>query len=244
MTSTVTPYLLEAADLREGQRVLDVGSGAGIAALSAASAVGSAGSVTGADISAPLVGHASRRAEREKATRVSFVVRDVQQEPVDGGPFDAAISQFGVMFFEDPRAAFTNIRNHLAPGGRLAFACWQSMDQNPWFIGAALAPFVDQPPPPPPGKNPTGPFAFADPEQVASILADSGWSDIERAAHRVSAVVPEDVIVDDGQMVFLGVAEEARSHARRAVDAHLDPLRLPDGRIEAPLAFQIFTARA
>ncbi len=242
LTRTVTPYLLGAAGIREGHRVLDIGSGAGIAALSAASTVGPSGSVTGADISAPLVSHASRRAENEGTSAVRFLVKDVQQESVEGAPFDVAISQFGVMFFDDPRAAFANIRDHVTPGGRLAFACWQSMDQNPWFIGAALAPFVAPPAAPAPGKHPTGPFAFADPDHVGSILADSGWSQVDQVAHRVTALVPQDAIVDEEQMTFMGIAEEARSDALRAVDTHLEPLRRPDGRIEAPLAFHVFTA--
>jgi len=246
LTSVVTPCLLEAAGLEPGERVLDIGSGAGIASLSAGALVGPTGNVVGADISAPLVDHANRRADTvpAEAAAVRFIVRDVQQEPVDGAPFDVAISQFGVMFFDDPVAAFTNIRSHLVPGGRLAFACWQPMDRNPWFVAPALTPFVPPPPRPAAGKSPTGPFAFAQPDLVHSVLADAGWSAVDRTAHQVQAVVTEDAIVDDGQLVFLGVPEDSLADARQAVDAHLAPLRRPDGRMDAPLAFQIFTATA
>ena len=76
------------------------------------------------------------------------------------------------------------------------------------------------------------------------VLADSGWSEVDRTTHRVQAVVTEDAMVDDGQLVFLGVADDSLADARRAVDAYLAPLRRPDGRMNAPLAFQIFTAIA
>lgn len=242
LTGAVIEYLLDAADLKAGHRVLEIGSGGGIASLQAGARVGPTGCVVGADISGPLVGYATRRAETQGAATVKFVVCDAQQDRIDGEPFDVAISQFGVMFFEDPVAAFANIRSHLAPAGRLAFACWQPADLNPWFVGPALTPFVTPPPPPAPGKFRTGPFAFADPEVVRSVLAGAGWSDIERAAHQVDVIVTEDAIIDDGQLIFLGVPDESLADARRAVDDHLAPLRRPGGRIHAPLAFQIFTA--
>jgi SAM-dependent methyltransferase len=197
--------------------------------------------VVGAHISVPPVDYAKRRARTGEVDAVRFVVSDVRQEKVDGAPFDAAISQFGVMFFDDPVAAFANIKSHLVPGGRLAFACRQAMDRNPWFVGPAVASFV-APPSPAPGKAATGPFAFAQPDRVRSVLADSGWSEIDRTAHQVEAVVSADAVIDEGHLVFLGVADNSLGEARRAVDAHLAPLRRPDGRMNAPLAFQIFTA--
>jgi SAM-dependent methyltransferase len=242
LTSVVTPLLIDAARIAPGQRILDIGSGAGVASLRAAAVVGSTGMVVGADISAPLVDHATRRAAAEGGGVARFMVSDVQQDRIDGAPFDAAISQFGVMFFDDPVAAFANVRSHLVDGGHLAFACWQPAHLNPWFVGPALAPFTGPPPVPLPGKSPTGPFAFADPEYVHSVLTASGWSEIHRSVHRLDAVVTEDAVVDDGQLVFLGVAEDSMGEARRAVDAHLAPLRRGDGRLDAPLAFQIFTA--
>ena len=248
MTSRVTGFLLDAARLQPGQWVLDVGSGTGVATFQAAEIVGPAGVVVGVDISAALVDYA----EREAATNglpAKFTVKDIQQQQVGrpgvtGPPFDAAISQFGVMFFDDPVAAFSNIRAHVVPGGRLAFACWQATDRNPWHVAPALAPFVPVVRAPAPGAAETGPFAFADADYVRSVLTDSGWSEVTRAAHEVEAVVDQGAIVDDEQMRVLGVAEASLAEARAAVDRHLARLRQADGRILAPLAFQIFTAAA
>jgi SAM-dependent methyltransferase len=243
LTSVITPYLLDAAEIRAGQRVLDIGSGAGVASLAAAALVGDGGEVVGADISTPLVAYASRRAVDSASANVRFVVRDVQQEAIEGAPFDAAISQFGVMFFDEPATAFSNIRAQMVSGGTVTFACWQAMQLNQWFVGPALAQFVAPPPPPAPGKSATGPFAFADADLVQTILAKAGWADISHSVHQSTTIVDQDAVIDDGQLSFLGVAEEAFAAAREAVDAHLAPLRRADGRLEAPLAFQIFRAR-
>jgi SAM-dependent methyltransferase len=243
LTDSVTPTLLDRLGLARGERVLDIGSGGGNASLAAAALV-EPGPVIGADISAPLVELAASRALERHVGNAKFVVADVQQADVDGGPFDVAMSQFGVMFFDEPVTAFGRIRRQVVSGGRLGFACWQSLGQNPWFVGPALAGFVPPPSEPAPGKSPTGPYTLSDPARVTDILTASGWSDINRTAHEQVVTVDRDAIVDDAQLRFLGVPEERLDRARAAVDAQLSPLSPTEGRVAAPLAFQIFTATA
>ena len=180
MTSAVTDILLGHLGLCDGERVLDIGSGGGSTTIAAGHRVEPGGSVVGADISVPLVDLARTRAAEQRATNVSFHVADVQRDTVPGAPFDAAVSQFGVMFFDEPATAFANIRRHLVPGGRLAFGCWQAMEKNPWFVGPAVAAYVPPPPPPAPGKSPTGPFSLSDPDRVREILAEAGWKAVGR----------------------------------------------------------------
>jgi SAM-dependent methyltransferase len=244
MTSAVTEILLSHLDLRAAERVLDVGSGGGTTSIAARGHVGPSGSVVGADISVPLVELARSRVADQQLTNVSFCVADVQRDTVPGAPFDVAVSQFGVMFFDEPVTAFANIRQHLAPGGRLAFACWQPIERNPWFVGPALADYVIAPPPPAPGKSLTGPFSLSDPERVGEILAGAGWTSTARNPLELAVIVDQNAIVDDGQLAFLGVPEDSFDDARRAVDEQLAPLQTADGRIRAPLSVQIFTARA
>lgn len=243
LTESVTPLLMRALALQPGERVLDIGCGGGPATRAAAAIVGNAGRVVGADLSAPLVALARQRAAISGAANISFQVRDVQQDRVDGGPFDVAMSQFGVMFFDEPKTAFANIRAHLVPSGRLAFACWQSTAKNPWFVGPSLADFVPKPPAPPLGKSPTGPFVFADPGYVRGILQDAGFVDMAAAAHDYTIEAPEDAMIDEAQLVFIGVPAEKMASASAAVDKHMAPFRLGSGLYRLPLAVRIFTAR-
>jgi SAM-dependent methyltransferase len=243
LTTPVAEDLLRHLDPAAGQRVLDVGAGGGRTTLAIAAAVAPGGEAVGADISEALVDLARQRAIEAGVENARFVVADVQEGPVDGGPFDAAVSQFGVMFFDSPVLAFTNIRTQLVPGGRLSFACWQSVDRNPWFAGPAVA-SVTGPPPLPPSGRPTGPFSLADPEATTGLLADAGWADISVHNYERTITVSRETIVDDAQLVFFGVPEELVDQARAAVDERLAPLGRADGRYDAPLAYQVFTATA
>jgi SAM-dependent methyltransferase len=243
LTESITPLLMKALALKPGERVLDIGCGGGPATSAAAAIVGNTGKAVGADISAPLVALAQSRAAASGAKNLSFQIRDVQQERVEGAPFDVAMSQFGVMFFDEPKAAFANIRAHLVPGGRLGFACWQAVTKNPWFLGPAMKGILPPPPPPAPGKSATGPFAFADPAYVRGMLEAAGFADVGIADHDYEIQGPEDAVVDDGQLVFMGVPTEKMQEARDAVDKLMAPLRLPSGLCRFPLAVQIATAR-
>jgi SAM-dependent methyltransferase len=244
MTAAVTSALLEHVALEDGERVLDVGTGGGRSAIAAARQVGPDGDAVGADISEPLVALARRRAAADGVANARFVVADVQTAAVDGGPFDAAMSQFGVMFFDESVTAFANVRAHVRSGGRLAFACWQTVADNPWFVGGAIQPFCPPALRPGPGKNATGPFTLADPGYTAGVLAAAGWSGIECTPYRQTLTVEPEVLVDDDAYLrFLGVADHSLTEARAVYERNLTPLRRDDGRYDAPLAFQVFTAR-
>ncbi|HEX5379380.1 MAG TPA: class I SAM-dependent methyltransferase [Phenylobacterium sp.] len=171
-------------DLAPGQRVLDIGCGAGQTSLQLAEAVGPTGQVTGVDISRPMLEVARRRVPGAGAGKATFLEADAQTRPFETAAYDAAFSRFGVMFFSDPVAAFANIRQALRPGGRLAFVCWRSPAESPVMTlpMAAAAPYL---PPQAPPADPTapGPFAFADPQRVRRILADAGFTDIELTPH-------------------------------------------------------------
>ena len=243
-TDRVTEYLLDVLALQPGEHVLDVGCGGGKTSLEAAHAVAPGGSVVGADVSVQLNRLATQRAEEAGVENVAFTVVDAQVDPIAGGPFDVAMSQFGVMFFDEPVTAFTNIRAHLRPGARLAFACWQSAEENPWFPFASVADFVPPPPEPEPGKSRTGPFAFADPERTAGILESAGFVDIVRDAHALDVDVPEDSVVDEAQLTYMGVQDQDLPAASEALDAYMARFRLDSGLSRFPLRFQIFQATA
>jgi SAM-dependent methyltransferase len=244
LTDAATPFLLAALELRHGEAVLDIGCGGGKTSIAAAELVGAGGMVVGADISEPLLALARHRAaEAGAAGNLSFVHCDLQRERAADVEFDVAMSQFGVMFFDEPVRAFTAIASQLRPGGRLGFVCWQPVELNPWFIGPVVAPFVAPPPAPAAGKSATGPFAFADRDRVAGILGDAGFTAIAVTGHELEVEAPAVAIVDDEQLVFLGVAEEEMPAARVAVRDHLARFGDPAGTLRFPAAIQVFTAR-
>ena len=130
LTDAISDYLLDAAALRRGERVLDIGCGGGKTSMAAARLVGGEGMVVGADFSAPLSQLAGQRAAEAGLDNVDFRVLDVQTDTIEGGPFDVAISQFGVMFFDEPITAFRNVRAQLRPGGRRRMSERPSIDDE------------------------------------------------------------------------------------------------------------------
>lgn len=242
-TDRVVPNVVAALNPTPGEHVLDIGSGGGKLCLAIGARVGTKGKAVGADISSGMVAMATERATAANASNVTFLVADVQTETVPGGPFDAATSQFGVMFFDEPITAFTNIRRQLKPGGRIAFACWQSAARNTWHSGTVLARFVAPPPELPPGKSRSGPFSLGDPRKTRKLLSDAGFVGITRTSRRVVVVVPEDSIFDEQQMTGVNLLPERQAEARAALASHFAQFRRPDGLSRFELNFQIFTAR-
>src|SRR5262245_12673652 len=159
---------------RAGERVIDVGCGMGQTSLQLAERVGAKGAVLGVDISTPMLERARERARAAGVTQASFENADAQTHSFPPASFALLFSRFGVMFFADPTAAFTNLGRALKPGGRLAFVCWQPLLQNPWMrdMLGAIAKHVTLPPPAAP--NAPGPFAFGDPARVRGILERAG----------------------------------------------------------------------
>jgi SAM-dependent methyltransferase len=244
MTDAVSPFVLEAASLQQGERVLDIGSGGGRLSLEAARIVGSEGAVVGADLSGPLAALARERAGEAGPVNVEFRTLDMQTDSIPGDRFDVAVSQFGVMFFDDPVAAFGNIRAHLTPDGRIAFACWQRLEDNRWHFASAIAAFLPPVPPSAPGSVPPGPFAFADPERTEGILRAAGFGDVRRTPHELSVDVPQNSIFDDIQLSLMGIPPEHHDAAGAAVEEYLRRFAVARDVTRIPLAFQVFTARS
>ena len=182
--ATIGPHhsvLMAAAAVAPGERVLDIGCGNGQTSRDAARAAGESGLVLGVDLSGPMLARAAQLAKDEGLGNVRFEQADAQVHPFDAGAFDVAISRFGVMFFEDPVAAFANIASGLRSGGRLAMLVWQSPRANEWMssIRTALSMGRDLPSPPP---GAPGPFALADTDNARRILTEAGFADVAFAA--------------------------------------------------------------
>jgi SAM-dependent methyltransferase len=171
----VTAHLIELAALTPGQSVLDVGSGTGEPALSAARAVGPTGRVVGVDLSPAMV--AAARAAARGQSNVEFVADDVERVALPPGSFDAALARWSLMFAADRVELLRAVAALLRPGGVLAAAVWAEPPRVPAIglgfrvIGRELG---LEPPPPGPG-----PFTMADSRVVAAELARAGFDAVE-----------------------------------------------------------------
>jgi SAM-dependent methyltransferase len=168
--------LMRAAAITADDRVLDVGCGTGETTLAAASAA-STGSALGVDLSSRMLDYARKRAADAGVVNASFLHTDAQIHPFAPASFDVVISRTAAMFFSDHATAFANLRDALAPSGRIVLTVWQGIEGNEWLqqIAGALAAGRDMPLPPPNA----GPFALSDPERVRGLMADSGFADVE-----------------------------------------------------------------
>jgi SAM-dependent methyltransferase len=162
--------LREAAAVRSGEWVLDIGCGAGQTTREAAGAA-APGPVLGVDVSPAALERARELAAAESLRNVSFALGDAQTHDFEAGRFDVAISRFGTTFFSDPLAAFANVARALRPGGRLVALVWQRHRDNEWAVaideavGSTMAE----------GMNP---FSLGDPNVTTPILERAGFGDV------------------------------------------------------------------
>jgi SAM-dependent methyltransferase len=210
--SDALEVLLRRADLQPGHRVLDIGCGTGASAIAAARLTGGlaagqtetgqlrsdvGGSVDALDISPALLQRARDRARAQQIKNLTFIRTDAQTHPFAPSGYDRVISRFGVMFFDDPVAAFANIARALKPGGTMIFVAWAGLAANPWFaipVQAATARLgapEGTAPTAPTGPTAPGPMAFQDRAQVAALLAQAGFSTVKSEAIALKLNFPD-----------------------------------------------------
>jgi ubiquinone/menaquinone biosynthesis C-methylase UbiE len=172
--------LADTAAALSPHRVLDIGCGTGATTLAVARRLGPGAHCLGLDISEPMLTLARARAEHEHSA-VEFLHADAQTYPFEAASFDLILSRFGVMFFDDPVAAFTNLRRAVTPDGALRLLAWRSAVDNPFMTAAERAVAALLPNLPPRQSDGPGQFAFADATRVRSILEQSGWTGVDVA---------------------------------------------------------------
>lgn len=178
-----TEAIMQAADITDGDRVLDVGCGPGTL-LDEATTRGA--TCVGVDISETMLDAARERVP--SATLIHADAQEINCAEETGGPFDCVVSRFGVMFFPDPVTAFSTIRHSTSPGGRLVCATWRADETNIFTQGLETYEAIlgEKAPRPRPGRP--GPLGLGEKDHILDVLTRSGWQDI--------AITPLDGVCD------------------------------------------------
>lgn len=251
MTAPFGDRVVEVLGARPGQRVLDVGCGTGALSLAIGPLVAPEGSVLGLDISPPMLAVATRRGRAAGQDNVTFQRGDAQVHDLPEGGFDAVVSRFGVMFFDDPHAAFANLARSVRPGGRFVFACWQAMAANEWLVVPVAAALTQVPMPDLGSLAGPGPFSLAEPDDIRSILEGAGLpgasvEDVHRPM-RLGATVDDTVTFMQGTdmaAILLGdAADDAAAAAWDAVRAALGRYAGSDGVVLEGAAWVVAATR-
>jgi ubiquinone/menaquinone biosynthesis C-methylase UbiE len=184
VTAHFMPFLLRAARLAPGMRVLDIATGTGLSAEAALAAVGPAGHVAAADLSPAMVEKARERLG--KAPNASVSVEDGQALTFPDGSFDAVLCNLGLMFFPDPVRGLSEFRRVLRSGGRAAVSVNTVVERSyNHQINVILARHV-------PGlaEAVTRTFALGDASRLKSLFSDAGFLDIESHTEKHTFVLP------------------------------------------------------
>jgi SAM-dependent methyltransferase len=169
--------LFEAVTMADAKSVLDIGCGTGATTLAMAETLGADADCLGLDISETMIAHARKRAA-ETGSTAEFIVADAQTHPFETRRFDMITSRFGVMFFEDPVAAFRNLSRAAQPGTALILFSWRDPAENPFMTAAETAARPLLPDLPERQPDARGQFGFADSVRVEGILTEAGWRDV------------------------------------------------------------------
>ena len=235
------PIIADAAGIGLGESVLDVACGTGVLACAALDRVGPRGIVVGLDPNADMLSVAGRN-----STRVEWREGRAESLPFPDGSFDAVVSQFGLMFFEDRPAALREMMRVLRPGGRMAVAVCDAVDHSPGY--AALANLLQQLF----GKRTAdafrAPFVLGDPERLLSICAAAGIVDAKVARHdgSVRFASIKALISTERACVWTlgGMLDDAQfTELLKEAERALQPFVATEGAITFAMPALIITAR-
>lgn len=229
----------DAAKISPGDAVLDVACGTGVLAREARRRVGEEGQVTGLDLNPAMLAVA-----RREASGITWEEGPAESLPFDDGAFDAVVCQFSLMFFEDREAALAEMWRVLGPGGRLAVAVWDRLENSPGYL--ELASFLEDHLGAEGGEGLRASFTLGDPKALTGLFAGAGIQDAEVATLPGEADFPS-------LASFVGAELKGWTLADSIDDARFEELlaeaKAPfarfikdDGRVVFPLPAHLVTA--
>lgn len=244
----VTRVLLERADLRRGDVVLDVGSGYGEPGLSAATAVGPDGHVTCLDISGDMLAFAETRARATGLTNVSFVETDIEALELAPASLDVVLSRAAIMYTSNPLETLRRLHTALRPGGRLAVAVWATPDRVAFATPVAV--MIETLGVDPPAAGP-GPFALGADGALEELVRDAGFTDVVAGTalavyETASAEACTEWIRDVAPPITELIADQpepVRQDVWNRITRAWAPFQGPDGAVRLPCTAIYVSAR-
>jgi SAM-dependent methyltransferase len=236
------PKVADAAQFQPGQRALDVACGTGVLARELYSRTGSSGRVAGIDPSPGMVAVA-----KHLAPAVEWREGVAESIPFPDQSFDAVVSQFGLMFFTDRRQALREMLRVLAPGGHLAVAVWDSLDNIPAF--ARLIALLEQTAGRRAADALRAPFALGDRRELDTLFTEAGVSPAEITTHHGTARFPNIRTMVEaelrGWLPVMGVilTEDQIGGILQEAEHALSPYATADGRVTFQLSAHLVTAK-
>jgi ubiquinone/menaquinone biosynthesis C-methylase UbiE len=234
----VSADLLRTADLREGERVLDVACGTGLIARLAAEQVGPAGSVTGIDIAPDMI-DVARATSATAGGSIEWHVGDAVSLPFPDDSYDVVLCQLGLMFMEDRPAAVAEMRRVLVPGGRLVISTSGEIQPPFELMERAIVDHIS----PELGGFVRAVFSMHDPEAVATLLREAGLDDVSSTVSTAALQLPAPAeflwqyinLTPMGQFVAQA-PEAAQSAMEQQVVEHWQPYVIDGGtRFDQPM---------
>jgi ubiquinone/menaquinone biosynthesis C-methylase UbiE len=235
------PIVVTAAKVKPGDRVLDVACGAGAATLAAAERAGPSGHVVGLDVNPEMLAVA-----RSKPTLIEWVEAPAEAIPISDASFDAVISQFGLMFFSDKKKALAEMMRVLRPGGAMAIAVCDAVENSPGY--GAFARLLDRLFGAEVGDAFRAPFALGDADRLRALCEQAGLAGAEVTRHHAEVRFPSITAMVSTERACVwtlgGMLNEAQFERLLAeAKAELAPLTLENGAIhfDMPALFVTIT---
>jgi SAM-dependent methyltransferase len=176
-SAPVAHWMIDAIAPQPGQRVLELAAGLGETGMLVAELVAPIGGVIVSDQAEAMLSAARERAIALGLSNVEFKVLNAEWIDLPVASVDAVLCRWGYMLMADPAAALAETRRVLRPGGRVALAVWDSIEQNPWVRLPGLE-LIERGLTTPPAAGTPGMFALASSEQLTLLLQEAGFEDV------------------------------------------------------------------